>query len=59
MWTCTYVLAHHQGFGQDVFYELEVVPLQLLALGAGSLRFLVRIETEELGFVLELAFLQD
>lgn len=53
------VPAHHQGLGQDVFDEFEVVALELLALGAGSLYFLIRIETEELGLVFELALLQD
>ena len=50
--------AHHQGLGQDVLYELEVVA-ELLALGAGALRLLVGIETEELRLVFELALLQD
>lgn len=56
---CVCVPAHHQGLGQDVFDEFEVVALELLALGAGSLHLLIRIETEELGLVFELALLQD
>lgn len=53
------ISAHHEGLGQDVFYEFEVVALELLALGAGPLGLLVRVETEELRVVLELALLQD
>lgn len=59
MWKCVCLCAHHKGLGQDVFDEFEVVALELFALGARSLYFLVRIETEELGLVFELAFLQD
>lgn len=56
---CVCVPAHHQGFDQDVFDEFEVIALELLALGAGSLHFLICIEAEELGLVFELALLQD
>lgn len=59
MFVCVCVPAHHQGLGQDVFNEFEIIALELLALGAGSLHFLVRIETEELGLVFELTLLQD
>jgi len=54
-----HVPAYHQGLGQDVFDEFEVIALELLALGAGSLNLLVRIETEKLGLVFELTLLQD
>lgn len=50
--------AHHQRLDQDVLDEFEVVALQLLALGARSLRFLVGVKAEELGLVFELALLQ-
>lgn len=50
-------MAHHQRLDQDVLDELEVVALQLLALGARSLRFLVGVEAEELRLVFELALL--
>ena len=53
------VSAHHQGLGQDVFDELEVISLELLALAAGSLGFLVCVETEKLGLVFKFALLQD
>lgn len=51
-------VAHHQRLDQDVLDEFEVVALQLLALGARSLRFLVGVEAEELRLVFELALLQ-
>ena len=51
---CVHVPAYHQGLGQDVFNEFEVIALELLALGAGSLRLLIRIETKELGLIFEL-----
>ena len=54
-----HVPAYHQRLGQDVLDEFEVVALELLALGAGSFYLLVRVETEELGLVFELALLQD
>lgn len=50
---------HHQGFNQDVFNEFEVVALQLLALGAGSLSLLVRIEAKVLGLIFKLTLFQD
>ena len=56
---CVVARPHHQGLGQDVLHELEVAPLQLLALGPRALRLLVGIETEELRLVLELALLQN
>lgn len=62
MWKCIYcvcVPAHHEGLGQHVFNEFEVISLELLVLGAGSLCFFIRIETEELGLVFKLALLQD
>lgn len=51
---CIRIATHHQGLGQDVFDEFEVIALKLAALGAGSLGLLIRIETKELGVIFEL-----
>lgn len=51
--------SHHKRLGQDVFNELEVIALQLLALGARAFGFLIRIETEKLGLIFELTLLQN
>lgn len=59
VYVCVCVPAHHQGLDQDVFDKFKVIALELLALGAGSLYFLVRVETEELRLVFELALLHD
>lgn len=53
------IQAHHKGLGKDVFNEFEVISLELLALGAGSLGFFIRIETEELRVIFKLALLQN
>lgn len=56
---CVCVPAHHQGLDQDVFDKFKVIALELLALVAGSLHFFVRVETEKLRLIFELALLQD
>lgn len=53
-----HVSSYHQRLCQDVLDEFEIIALELLALGTGSLCFFIRIKTEELRLVFELAFLQ-
>lgn len=55
----TYFDTHHQRFHQDVFDELEVITLELFALGTGSFRLFIGIKAEELRFVFELTLLQN
>lgn len=55
---CVCIPAHHQRLDQDVFDKFKVIALELLGLGAGSLHLLIRVETEELRLVFELALLQ-
>lgn len=56
---CVCVPAHHQGPDQDIFNKFKVIALELLALAAGSLHFLVCIEAEELRVIFKLTLLQN